>query len=83
VYRQGDVDGVDTAGLAWRAWRFPRYARSTGPVDNVLEVYRGPVADPDTPYGWRYSSTETLRAGDPVNPLAVPSARIAVADLLL
>lgn len=26
VYRRVDVDGVDTAGLAWRAWRFPRYA---------------------------------------------------------
>ncbi len=51
-------------------------------VDNVLEVYRGPVADPDRPYGWRYASGVTLLAGDSITPLAAPATRIAVADLL-
>jgi len=52
-------------------------------VDNVLEVYRDPVADPDRPYGWRYGSALTLRAGDLVAPLAAPATPVAAADLLL
>jgi Uma2 family endonuclease len=52
-------------------------------LDNVLEVYRDPVADPDRPYGWRYGSTTTLRAGDRVIPPAAPTTPIAAADLLL
>jgi len=51
-------------------------------VDNVLEVYRLPEADPDSPYGWRYQSAVTLRTGDRVSPLSAPSAVILVADLL-
>ena len=51
-------------------------------VDHVLEVYRDPVAAPASPYGWRYASVTTLRAGDAVTPLAVPHSRVAVADLL-
>jgi Uma2 family endonuclease len=51
-------------------------------VDNVLEVYRLPEADPDSPYGGRYQSTVTLRTGDRVSPLSAPSAVILVADLL-
>ena len=51
-------------------------------VDNTLEVYRGPEANPDSPYGWRYGSVLTLNAGDRVRPLAVPNAEILVADLL-
>lgn len=52
-------------------------------LDNVLEVYRSPVPDPARTYGWRYSSTATLRAGDFITPVALPSFRIAVTDLLL
>ena len=33
-------------------------------VDQVLEVYRDPVAAPASLYGWRYASVTTLRAGD-------------------
>lgn len=51
-------------------------------VDHVLEVRREPVVDPDTPYGWRYASVLTLRAGDVVTPLAAPHAVIPVAELI-
>jgi Uma2 family endonuclease len=52
-------------------------------IDNVLEVYRDPVADPDTPYGWRYGSTAILHAGDAVTPLALSHPGVPVSDLLL
>ena len=52
-------------------------------VDNLLEVYREPQADPDAPYGWRYGSTATLRRGDAVTPLALQHWSIPVSDLLL
>jgi Uma2 family endonuclease len=51
-------------------------------VDNMLEVYRDPVASPDSPYGWRYRAVLTLRSGDRVRPMAMPEAEILVADLL-
>jgi Uma2 family endonuclease len=50
--------------------------------DHVLEVYRQPTVDVAAPYGFRYGSVVTLRGGDSVSPLALPSAYIAVADLL-
>lgn len=52
-------------------------------VDNVLEVYRDPVEDPEAPFGWRYGSTETLQAGDLVTPLASSRSAVSVSDLLL
>lgn len=52
-------------------------------VDRVLEVYRQPIADASAAFGWRYAAMETLGAGSRVALLAVPAARIAVADLLL
>jgi len=48
----------------------------------VLEVYRLPEADPDSPYGWRYQSAATLRTGGRVSPVSAPTAVILVADLL-
>ena len=51
-------------------------------VDRVLEVYRNPGADPSAIYAWRYRSAASLRPPDAVAPLAFPSSRIAVADLL-
>ena len=51
-------------------------------VDRVLEVYREPVADPSTPYGFRYRSMTRLRPTATVTPLAAPSTAIPVADLL-
>jgi Uma2 family endonuclease len=50
-------------------------------VDRVLEVYRQPVADPASPFGWRYASLRVLQASARVTPLATPTA-VLVADLL-
>lgn len=52
-------------------------------VDNILEVYRDPRADPDAPHGWHYGSAMTLRGGVVVTPLALSSRNIPVSDLLL
>jgi len=52
-------------------------------VDNLLEVYRDPQADPDAPHGWRYDSARVLRFGDVVTPVALPNRSIPVSDLLL
>jgi len=51
-------------------------------VDRVLEVCRLPRPDAAAAYGWRYRSIARLTPGAVVVPLAVTSARIAVADLL-
>ena len=51
-------------------------------VDRVLEVYRRPVQDPASPFGWRYASKEILSAESVVEPLATPGARVLVSDLL-
>jgi Uma2 family endonuclease len=52
-------------------------------VDRVLEVYREPGPDRAAPFGWRYRSAEMLGREAVVTPLARPSARIRVLDLLL
>ena len=51
-------------------------------VDQVLEVYREPAADPSAPFGWRYARREVFDASAQVSPLAAPGASIRVADLL-
>src|SRR5262249_53875598 len=51
-------------------------------VDRVLEIYRDPIADPSSAYGWRYRSMTSLGPADVAVPLAFSSSRIAVADLL-
>ncbi|HKW94388.1 MAG TPA: Uma2 family endonuclease [Methylomirabilota bacterium] len=51
-------------------------------VAHVLEVYRDPAVDALAPYGWRYASVLTLRAGDAVTPVAAPESSIPVADLV-
>ena len=51
-------------------------------VDRVLEVYRDPGPDPSASYGWTYLSIQRLPAGEHIAPLAVPTSRIAVIDLL-
>lgn len=65
------------------------YARAGRPeywivnlVDRVLEVRREPARSASAPYGWHYRGVEVSGTGDAVFPLAAPSARIAVADLL-
>jgi Uma2 family endonuclease len=51
-------------------------------VEQVVELYRDPLAAPGAPHGWRYGSTVTLRAGSAVTPLALPGSAIPVSDLL-
>jgi len=51
-------------------------------VERVLEVYRDPGPDPTAPYGWRYRAVERLGPAAVVSPLALPSMRLAVSDLL-
>lgn len=65
------------------------YARAQVPeywivnlVDDVVEVYRHPIADSGAPFGWRYGSIVRLVPGELISPLAAPQARVRVADLL-
>jgi len=51
-------------------------------VDRLLEVYRDPEPDSTAPYGWRYRAIEHLGPGASVSPLALPSVRVAVNNLL-
>jgi Uma2 family endonuclease len=48
----------------------------------VLEVYREPVADASARFGWKHDSVRILKAAASVSPLAMPTALVAVADLL-
>ena len=81
---------VAEASLAYdRGDKGSLYARSGVPdywivnlVDRILEVYRDPGPDATAPYGWRYRAIERLSPGAVVSPLALPSVRLAVADLL-
>ena len=51
-------------------------------VARVLEVYREPVADAASPFGWRYARREALDVAAQVTPLAAPGSSIAVSQLL-
>jgi len=51
-------------------------------VDRVLEVYRDPEPDASAVYGWRYRSVTVLAPPAILVPLAFPSSRVAVGDLL-
>ena len=51
-------------------------------IDRVVEVYREPVVDATAPFGWRYASRQTLGAESHIAPLAAPSSRVSVGDLL-
>lgn len=51
-------------------------------ADSTLEVRREPRADATQDFGFGYASLVTLIAADFATPLAAPTARIAVADLL-
>jgi Uma2 family endonuclease len=50
--------------------------------DRRLEVYREPVPDAGSAFGWRYGTALTLGVTERIAPLAVPTASVAVADLL-
>ena len=51
-------------------------------VDRVLEVHREPARPGPARRHWGYAAVETLGAEAAVVPLAAPSARVYVADLL-
>jgi Uma2 family endonuclease len=51
-------------------------------IERVLEVYRDPVPDPSTPYGWRYRSVQRLEPPATVALAAMPTTTVPVAALL-
>ena len=51
-------------------------------VDRALEVHREPARPGPARRRWGYAAVETLDAAAVVSPLAAPSARVRVADLL-
>lgn len=51
-------------------------------VERILEIYREPILDPATRFGWRYASLEILASGASTAPLVAPAARIFISDLL-
>jgi Uma2 family endonuclease len=51
-------------------------------ADRVLEVHRAPVHLGGGRRLWSYRTLQSVGSDDTVSPLAVPSARVAVADLL-
>jgi Uma2 family endonuclease len=83
------VEVADTALPMDRQYKGSAYARAGLPdywivnlVDRQVEVYRRPATDPAADFGWRYLDVLILAPGEAVTPLALPDARIAVADLL-
>jgi Uma2 family endonuclease len=83
------VEVADSSLSIDREHKRSLYARARVPeywiinlVDRRLEVYRDPGPDATAVYGWAYRAIQALGAQDAVSPLAAPSARIAVADLL-
>lgn len=81
---------IADAGLAFdRTDKASLYARARVPdywivnvAEDVLEVHRQPAPSENAPFGLTYGNVSRLARGDFVTPLAVPAARIAVADLL-
>jgi len=51
-------------------------------VDRVLEVYRQPMRDSASVFGWRYGSRQRLSAESSITPLAAPGVSVRVSDLL-
>jgi Uma2 family endonuclease len=83
------VEIADSSLALDRDHKSSLYARADVPdywivnlVDRVLEVYREPAADATAPFGWAYRVVRRLDAEESIAPLAVPTANIAVADLL-
>ncbi|HUO63895.1 MAG TPA: Uma2 family endonuclease [Terriglobales bacterium] len=73
-------DREDKGSLYARA-RVPEYW-IVNLEERVLEVYRESGPDAAAAHGWTYRTTQRLGPEDCVTPLAAPSARIRVADLL-
>jgi Uma2 family endonuclease len=83
------VEVADSSLRLDRRFKTGLYARARIPeywivnlVNRVLEVHRDPRPAPDAEYGVVYRLVETLHPSAIVTPVAAPSARIAVTDLL-
>jgi Uma2 family endonuclease len=83
------VEVSDTTLAYDRSWKASLYAACgiadywiVNVVDQQVEVYRNPVADASKRFGFRYADRIDLTAGAIISPLAAPTAKIAIADLL-
>jgi Uma2 family endonuclease len=83
------VEIADSSLALDREHKGSLYARARLPecwivnlVDRALEVYRDPRPGASASYGWAYRAVQSLSAEQHVTPLAAPTARINVADLL-
>jgi len=83
------VEVADSSLALDRAHKASLYARAGVPDywilnigERVLEVYRRPVPSPEVLYGWGYAEVQRLGLDATVFPVAVPTAPVAVADLL-
>jgi Uma2 family endonuclease len=83
------VEVADSSLRLDRRFKTGLYARARIPeywivnlVQRVLEVHRDPQPAPDAEYGAVYRVVETVQPSAIVTPIAAPTARIAVADLL-
>ena len=83
------VEVADSSLALDREHKGSLYARARLPeywivnlVDRILEVHREPGLDAGAQYGWAYRVVLTLGPDEHVTPLAAPTARIPVADLL-
>jgi Uma2 family endonuclease len=72
----------DDKGSLYARARVPEYW-IVNLIDRVVEVYRDPGPDGSAVHGWRYRSVVRLGLTETVEPVALPSARVRVADLLL
>jgi Uma2 family endonuclease len=83
------VEVADTSLVLDRVRKGGLYARAgvadywvLNLIEEVLEVYRGPVRASSARYGWTYDSVTLLRSQAVVTPLAAPNARVPVAAML-
>jgi len=83
------VEVADSSLRLDRRFKAGLYARAGLPeywivnlLDGTLEVHREPVPVPDSAFGARDVSVETLRPPAVVSPLAVSHVAIAVAELV-
>ncbi len=49
---------------------------------STVEVRRDPVKDPASPTGWNHASAHVHKTADTISPLAIPTAKIPLADML-
>jgi len=73
------VDRLHKGSLYARAGLVDYWVLNLGA--RVLEVYREPIADGASPFGWRYARREALDVTAQVTPLAAPGSSISVSRL--